>query len=345
MANNTDLKIFYTGATGYLGGDAWALLIEKHPEWEARSTLLVRNEERGKVVQAKYPGARLVFGDLSDSTLLETEAANADIVVHCASIEDPHSSQALSNGLTKRRRDGSAHWIALSGTDNITWRAIEEKSYGTSYDHVYDDMDRVSEVTSLPDQAPHRDVEKIQQQCITQNPSVKLAIVCPSCVYGVGEGCGNQRSIQLPELAKYTIENGYAFKVGQGLCRWPNVHVRDHSRIVLSLIEDAVQGGTRATWGKDAYYFAENGEHVWGDIAQLVAEEAKKQGLVDNASVKSFSAEEIDTQLDFGSAFYGTDSRCKATRARQVLGWRPQQDSLEAEIARAVTIEGKSVGK
>ncbi|KAF5682191.1 NAD(P)-binding protein [Fusarium circinatum] len=345
MANNTDLKIFYTGATGYLGGDAWALLIEKHPEWEARSTLLVRNEERAKVVQAKYPGARLVFGDLSDSTLLETEAANADIVVHCASIEDPHSSQALSNGLAKRRRDGSAYWVALSGTDNITWRTIEEGSYGTSYDHVYDDMDRVSEATSLPDQAPHRDVEKIQQQCITQNPSVKLAIVCPSCVYGVGEGCGNERSIQLPELAKYTIENSYAFKVGQGLCRWPNIHVRDHSRIVLSLIEDAMQGGTHATWGKDGYYFAENGEHVWGDIAHLVAEEAKKEGLVDNASVKSFSAEEIDTQLDFGSAFYGTDSRCKAKRARQVLGWRPQQDSLEAEIARAVTIEGRSLGK
>ncbi|KAF5592653.1 NAD(P)-binding protein [Fusarium subglutinans] len=329
MANNTDLKIFYTGATGYLGGDAWALLIEKHPEWEARSTLLVRNEERGKVVKAKYPGARL-------------QMPTSLFIVR---IEDPHSSQALSNGLAKRRRDGSAYWVALSGTDNITWRTIEEGSYGTSYDHVYDDMDRVSEVTSLPDQAPHRDVEKIQQQCITQNPSVNLAIVCPSCVYGVGEGCGNQRSIQLPELAKYTIENGYAFKVGQGLCRWPNVHVRDHSRIVLSLIEDAMQGGTHATWGKDGYYFAENGEHVWGDIARLVAEEAKKQGLVDNANVKSFSAEEIDTQLDFGSAFYGTDSRCKAKRDRQVLGWRPQQDSLEAEIAKAVTIEGRSLGK
>ncbi|KAF5629312.1 NAD(P)-binding protein [Fusarium sp. NRRL 52700] len=319
MANNTDLKIFYTGVTGYLGGDAWALLIEKHREWEARSALLVRNEERGKVVQAKYPGARLVVGDLSDSTLFETEAANADIVVHCASIEDPHSSQALSNGLVKRRRDGPAYWIALSGSDNITWRTIEENSYGTSYDHVYDDVDHVSEVTLLPDQAPHRDDEKIQQQCIIQNPSVKLAIVCPSYVYGVGEGCGNRRSIQLPELAKYTIENGYAFK-------------------------DAMQGGSRATWGKDGYYFTENGKHVWGDIAQLVAEETKKQGLVDNASVKSFSTEEIDTQqLDFVSAFYGTDSRCKAMRARQVLGWRPQQNSLEAEIARAVTIEGKSL--
>lgn len=330
---------------GYLGGDAWATAIESHPEWEARSTLLVRNEDRGKLVKEKYPNARLVYGDLSDSSLLEKETAAADIIVHCASIEDAKSTQALSNGLAKRTRDGPAFSICLSGTDNLTWKTIDEKSYGRSYDQVYDDKDHVSDVTSLPDHAPHRDVEKIQLETAAQNPQVRLAIVCAPCVYGTGRGCGNKRSIQLPDLAKWVIEKGYAFKLGEGLCRWPNVHVHDLSRLLLSLIEDATEGGPRATWGSDGYYFAENGEHVWGELARLVAEEAKRQGHVEDAQVKSLSAEEIDSHLDFGSLFYGTDSRCKAIRAREVLGWQPREASIEDEVARAVRDEAQAQGK
>lgn len=41
----------------------------------------MRNEERGKPVKAKYPSVTLVYGDLSDSDVIEKAAAEADIVI------------------------------------------------------------------------------------------------------------------------------------------------------------------------------------------------------------------------------------------------------------------------
>lgn len=43
--------------------------------------MLVRNEERGKLVSDKYPKVRLVYGSLHDAEVLEKEAAAADIVI------------------------------------------------------------------------------------------------------------------------------------------------------------------------------------------------------------------------------------------------------------------------
>lgn len=41
----------------------------------------MRNEERAGPVKARYPGARLVYGTLDDSAVIEKAAAEADIVI------------------------------------------------------------------------------------------------------------------------------------------------------------------------------------------------------------------------------------------------------------------------
>lgn len=73
------VKVFLTGATGYIGGDALYHLHEKHPHFEF--ALLIRSEEKARKVLAKYPKARAVIGGLDDSETIEHEAAWADIVV------------------------------------------------------------------------------------------------------------------------------------------------------------------------------------------------------------------------------------------------------------------------
>jgi nucleoside-diphosphate-sugar epimerase len=314
--------------------------MEKHPQWQSSSSCLVRNEERANLVRAHYPHVRLVSGDLADADLLEDEAAQADIVIHCASIEDPISSQALANGLSRRKRPGTAFWICLSGTDNLAWKTIEDDSYGQSSDLVYDDFDHISTVMSLPHSAPHRDVEKIQLEAARED--IKVAIVCAPCVYGAGHGVGSTRSIQLPDLAQHVIEHGTAFKVDQGLNRWPNIHVHDLSSLIRLLAEEALRGGGSATWGqKEGYYFAENGEHCWGDIADLVATAARDSDLVPDAKVVSWSAKEADVHVPFGALFWGTDSRCKAVRARKILDWQPKAHSMEDEVSKTLANEAR----
>lgn len=315
-------------------------ILEKHPHFEASFQCLVRNPERGQALKAAYPSVDILRGDLSDSDLLECAAANADIVLHCADIENAEPSKALARGLARRERPGPAFWICTSGTDILAWQTIEKKQYGEPFETVYDDLDGIDAILALPADAPHRDVEAVQRDAAS--PKIKVAIVCAPCIYGRGRGCGNQRSIQLPSLAQYTLEHGKAFQIGRGLCRWPNVHIQDLSDIFLRLFENALNDGGVATWGRDGYYFAENGEHVWGHVAKLVAEEAQRRGLTAAADVVSWSPEEADQQLEFCALFYGTDSRCKARRAREVLGWIPNRHTIEEEISITVATEAKT---
>ena len=67
-------------------------------------------------------------------------------------------------------------------------------------------------------------------------------------------------------------------KFSIGLTFWANVHVHDLSDCFLMLVEAAVSEGGRATWNTEGYYFTENGEHVWGDMAKLITKEAHAKG-------------------------------------------------------------------
>jgi hypothetical protein len=41
----------------------------------------VRNEERAKPVQAKYPAAKFIYGDNNATEVIEKAAAEADVVI------------------------------------------------------------------------------------------------------------------------------------------------------------------------------------------------------------------------------------------------------------------------
>lgn len=71
-------KLFITGATGYIGGDALYAITQAHPEYEI--TALVRDSSKGAQVVRDHPRIRLVYGDLDSGELLEEEARKADVV-------------------------------------------------------------------------------------------------------------------------------------------------------------------------------------------------------------------------------------------------------------------------
>lgn len=229
---------------------------------------------------------------------------------------------------------------------------VKSGTYGEALDKVYDDLEGVSEVTSLPDDAPHRVVDKIVLKAGTEHAGrVKTAIVCPPTIYGRGRGPGNKRSHQVPELCRSILERGYGFKVNAGKTLWGNVHVHDLSDLYLKLVESAAAGGSTAEWpgkpalwGAEGYYFCENGEHVWGDVSQRVATEAHKQGLIETDAVKSLSKEEADKCTPWGSALWGANSRAQAKRARVALKWQPQGPSLQDEIRSTLEVEAKDLG-
>ena len=82
-------KLFITGGTGYIGGDALHAIVEAHPEYEV--TTLVRTKDKGALIAKEYASVKLVFGDLDNVELLEEEAKKADIVCR-ESHPAPHES-------------------------------------------------------------------------------------------------------------------------------------------------------------------------------------------------------------------------------------------------------------
>jgi hypothetical protein len=139
--------------TGYVGGDVLHALLQTHPSWESNITCLVRSQSRAASLSAAYPSIKLVFGTLEDTSILEDEAAKAEIVLHWASSDHIGAAAAIKNGLESGR---GGYWIHTSGTDILLHpkllegrREIED-DVSTTGVKLYDDWDGIKEVVSIP---------------------------------------------------------------------------------------------------------------------------------------------------------------------------------------------------
>ncbi|KAL1956246.1 hypothetical protein VTO42DRAFT_7506 [Malbranchea cinnamomea] len=336
-------KIFVTGATGYIGGDSLYAVAQAHPDWEI--TVLVRTKEKGELVTKQHPSVKLVYGDLDSAELLENEAAKADIVYHFADCDHVASAQAIAKGIVKHTPDRPGYWIHTSGTGILTYEDFRNSTYGELRTKEFNDWDGIGEVTSLPDDALHRNVDKIVLKVgINSSDRVKTAIVCPPCIYGPGRGPGNRRSFQIYNLAKTVLKRKRGIQVGKGQNIWHQVHVQDLSQVYLRLGEEAANGGGKATWGREGYYFAENGPFVWGDIQKAVAKAAFDKGLIPSPEPEELDEKQTDAEFKMGAYAWGTNSRGHALRARKLLCWNPQQPAAIDLVPSIVEGEAKALG-
>ncbi|KAF5686297.1 nucleoside diphosphate sugar epimerase [Fusarium circinatum] len=344
--------IFCTGTTGFIGGDAFYALHKAHPDW--KYTILVRSEDKGKDVQKQYPDVKLAIGSLDDSKVIEKAASEADIVIHTADSSDHQgAAKAIAAGLRSTHSSSNpGYWIHISGTGILCWYDMDNKRYGEGPlpEQAYDDLEGVDKVTSLPDNAFHRDVDKIVLDEAAKDPSaVKVAVVCPPTIYGTGRGPANQRSRQIPGLTETTLEKGFGPIIGAGETEWDNVHVHDLSNLIVLLSDRAAssekQSDEQEIWGPKGYFFAENGKHKWSQISALIAKEAKKQGVIDSDETKVLDVDEAQKKLGFQALSWGLNSRGEAKRARKYLGWKPVGESLEEWIPESVKIEAKRLNK
>jgi nucleoside-diphosphate-sugar epimerase len=318
---------------------------------------LVRNSDKGAKVASQYAKVRLVYGTLDDVDVLEKEAAEADIVlsisqyfhqnhqlivtsIDFADADGEGAAKAFVKGLAAHPEGRPGYFIHTSGTGILLFKDMETKNIGEASSKIYDDWDGIEEVTTLPDSAPHRNVDKVViAGGLDHAKTTKTAIVAPPAIYGKGRGPDNQRSMQLPDLAKWTLRNKNGFQVGAGKAYWNSIHVADLSKLYLKLVEAAAAGGGNATWNDQGYYFAEQGEHQWGDISKLVASAADKQGFIHSDEVVSLSAVEVGKLHPWGAMLWGANSRCKAIRAKKLFGWSPTERTIQDEVPDAVHAE------
>jgi len=335
-------KLFITGATGYIGGDALYAVANTYPDLEI--TALVRSSDKGAKVAAQYPQVRLVYGDLGSSALLTEEASKADIVLHCANCDHVGAAKAIIAGLAKQTKP--TYMLHISGAANLCFEDWMEGTYGVKREKVYDDWDGIGEVTSLPDYAPHRNVEKlILAAGDNSGGRVRTAIVCPPCIYGPGRGPDNQMSVQVYEYVKATLKRRKGFIINKGTNYWTESHVQDISALFLALVTSAMSpDGGNATWNKEGYYFTESGEFTWGDVGRNIAKVAFDQKLINTADVDVVNNNQANQIWGGASFLWATNSRSKAIRANKLLGWTPKQKSVNDLLPQIIEDEAKAQG-
>jgi nucleoside-diphosphate-sugar epimerase len=263
------------------------------------------------------------------------------------SSDHPGSAQAIADGLrSTHSASNPAYYIHISGTAILTWYDYKHNRYGQKPlpEQAYDDLDGLDAIKSIPDEAWHRDVDKIVIAEAAKDPAaVKIAVICPPTIYGVGRGPINQRSRQVPLLIAVTLQDGAGPVIGDGLTEWDNVHIHDLSDHIALVAQHAnlaePSSVEQEVFGPNGYHFCENGTHRWSEIADLAVKEANKQGLVNGKSTKKLPVEVAKEKYGTESLTWGLNSRGAARRARKFLGWKPKGPSLAQSIPEMVRHE------
>jgi len=297
------MKIFITGATGYIGGSV-AIHLRKFGH-EIRG--LVRDNEKAEKLFGL--GIEPVLGELDNSVLLIREAKRADAVINAASSDHRGAVDAFIaalGGSGKRLLHTSGSSVV---GDAVAGNVLSEK--------IYDEF-KSFEV------GPEKRARYELDRYILSASGLRGIVLCNSLIYGRGKGL-QTASVQIPPLVKQAQKSGVVRIVGAGLNRWSTVHIDDMCEL-YRLALDKAPGG--------AFYFVENGESSFAEIGQSIA---KRLGL---GPVGSWTEEEATEVWGLNRARYslGSNSRVRGLRARAELGWQPIHGSATEWIEREMEI-------
>ncbi|KAI9034771.1 uncharacterized protein KD926_005595 [Aspergillus affinis] len=336
-------RVFLTGASGYIGGDILHTLKSAFPQLEY--TALLRDSAKADQVTKAYPDVRVVHGDLDATSLIEEEARRADIVIHAANNKHIKSVEAICRGLSASGRNKNGIWLQVSGAALLSIADIEKKTFGEFSEKIYSDLDGAEELRAhIRRHSATRIVDNYLLNLPVSSTRPRTALIFPPIIYGRGRGPVNQRSIQIPNLARISMQRRAGFQVEKGESIWSSVQISDLSNIFVKLVEQALQGDNNALWNENGLYFPGTGALPWKAISEHLTQELHRLGLVDSTSVNVVSHDEADTLMPSGSIFWGTNARQLSQRAPSLLGWAPKEKSLEEDIPDTVQLEAQRLG-
>ena len=289
------MRVFVTGATGFIGSVVVAELIKAGHQVRG----LTRSDAGAQSLLAA--GAEVHRGDLEDPESLRRGAADADGVIHTAFDHD--FSHFVAN-CEKDRRAIAALGAALIGSDRplvitsgtgmgnaVPGRPATEDVFNTAHPNP-----RVaSELAgaALSDAGVNVSVVRLPQV----HDTVKQGLITPAVA-----------------IAR---EKGVSAYVGDGLNRWPAAHLLDVARLFRLALEKR-EAGARY------HAVAEEGIRV-RDIAGVIG-----RGL--DVPVVSLSPDEAAGHFGWLAAFAGLDLPASSAQTQARLGWEPTGPDLLTDL-------------
>jgi len=292
------MKIFVTGATGYIGGSIATRLLAEGYEVLG----LARSDAAAESLRQR--GITPVAGTLNDYGLLKQVARTVDGVVNAAQADNPF---VVLPFLEEFRGNGKV-FIQTSGSS-----VVSTYDKGEFVDRVFTED---TPFTPMPEKATRVAID--EQVLRAALDGIRSVVIRPSLIYGRGIGV-NSSSVQIPKLIEQAKKTGVARHIGRGLNVWSHVHITDVVDLYLLALQRAPAG---------SLFYVENGE-----ASMKTAVEAISRMLGLGGSTAEWPIEEAVEFLGPGAHLtFGSNSRVKADKARKVLGWEPKGPSLLHEI-------------
>ncbi|WWD02389.1 hypothetical protein V865_000428 [Kwoniella europaea PYCC6329] len=365
MTTQTSGKsVFFTGATGYIGGTVLEAILNS-PQPPKLVTLLIRDEKKSSGFQsldaAKKNNVEIktLIGSLEDLDKITAAASEHDVTIHTADADNLEGVKAILKG-QKIRKDKTGHrplLIETSGTGVL----VDNAKGAYPNDIIYTDLNptpatkdspALLSMTELPPTAPHRNVD-LEILAADKAGTIKSYIVLPSTIWGKGvgevydKGLSNSFSDQIPTLIKAALDRGRAGMVGEGKNIWPHVKITDLASLYELVWLKATQPNPTIGHGPSGYYFGISGEYTLFGATSRIGQALVKNNLIQSKETTPTTFTEEDLKKYYnGSSYMGTNSRGVADRSKSI-GWRPkytEQQDLYDHIDREVVRVQKEFG-
>ncbi len=319
MASPKPPRVFLTGVTGFVGGSVLSSLYRAHPD--VHITALVRKESDAARLRSAYPDLSITIGSLSSLSLLTSNAAAADFVVHMAGDNVP-AVCAMIDGLSSSTAAGSPlpQMISISGPRSLIDLSLPVTGIASPSSKVWGDVADADTILSFPKERMHAEADQeIIRHSIAKG--VGTMLLSPGQLWGRSVGLLKKESHAATYYAA-AKNRGRAFVVGDGSASWSWISIDDLGDAVVFLIEQAMMSGderrNQVGVNKDGYYFVQAGDVSLMERAEAVS---KRLSLGQVERVSPEVAAEIHP---FGPLMWGCGARFRADKLRK-LGWKPKQ--------------------
>jgi nucleoside-diphosphate-sugar epimerase len=291
------MRIFLTGATGYIGSAVMDALLRSGHE----VTALVRDPEKAEQVSGR--GVHPIIGELSRPASYAGAAESADSIIHTA----------LESSKRKVKFDRQAIDTLLGAAARRVAAGLRARVVYTSGVWVLGNTVGGTEATPLdPTQfdAWRPDHEQLLLEALPDG--IRTVVIRPGVVYGGARGI-------VGDLLK-DAANGLVRVVGTGQNHWACVYDRDLADLYVRVatLDDAA----------GVYHANDEADESVDDIVEAISQQGQMR-----PDVRHMPIDEARKKMGPYADSLALDQIVRSPRAR-ALGWAPTLRSVAGSVAR-----------
>ncbi len=290
------MRVFVTGATGFVGSAVVRDLLDG-----GHHVLGLSRSDAG-AASLEAAGADVHRGLLDDHASLRAAASKADGVIHTGF---NHDFSRFKESCEEDRHVIAAMADELAGSDRPLLVTSGTGLLQLGRPSTENDVSNAGSSV-----IPRVASEEATAAAVERGVKVSLVRLPPS-VHGVGDHGF------VPLLINLARQKGVAAYIGDGENRWPAVHRLDAARVYRLALEHGA--------AEPRYHAVAEEGITFRKIAELIGRRL-------NVPVVSKTGDEAAEHFGWFSHFAGMDSPSSSARTADVLGWKPTQPDLLADL-------------